>query len=60
MLNFELFHFRSSNEQSYHCFERDDPPVDTEMIFESNCKDIKGNIYEPHSEYLSSCCQCLM
>ena len=46
-------------EDTYSCSERDQAPVDTLKIFEEKCKDNAGNLFEPESDPLTSCCQCL-
>ena len=42
------------------CFEKDDPPVDTGLLFfGKTCTDKMGNIFSPGAHPLTSCCQCL-
>ena len=39
------------------CFEKDDVPVDVDVLYDDDCVDVDGNIYGPLSE-LQSCCDC--
>ena len=40
-----------------HCYQKDEVPVDLDLVFDSNCEDNQGNIYRPNST-LQSCCDC--
>ena len=40
-----------------HCYQKDVVPVDLDLVFDSNCEDNQGNIYQPNST-LQSCCDC--
>ena len=39
------------------CFEKDEAPVDVDVLYNDDCVDVEGNIYGPQSE-LQSCCGC--
>ena len=39
------------------CYEKDDSPVDLDVLFNGACSDEEGNIYRVGSE-LQSCCDC--
>ena len=39
------------------CYEKDDVPVDVDVLYDDHCVDDDGNIYSLDSE-LYSCCDC--
>ena len=39
------------------CFEKDEVPVEVDVLYADNCVDVEGNIYGQQSE-LQSCCDC--
>ena len=39
------------------CYEKDEVPVDVDLLYDDDCLDVVGNIYGPKSE-LQSCCDC--
>ena len=39
------------------CYEKDDVPVDVDVLYDDDCVDVDGNIYSLDSE-LHSCCDC--
>ena len=39
------------------CYEKDESPVDLDVLFNGACTDVEGNIYRVGSE-LQSCCDC--
>ena len=40
------------------CYEKDTAPVELDVQFNVDCRDLEGNIYRLGSE-LRSCCDCL-
>ena len=39
------------------CYEKDDVPVDVDVLYDGDCVDVDGNKYSLDSE-LYSCCDC--
>ena len=39
------------------CYEKDDVPVDVDVLYDDDCVDVDGNNYSRESE-LYSCCDC--
>ena len=39
------------------CYEKDKAPVDTDVLYDDQCQDLEGDIYNLGSE-LMSCCGC--
>ena len=39
------------------CYEKDEVPVEVDVLYDDDCVDVEGNIYEQQSE-LQSCCGC--
>ena len=39
------------------CFDKDEVPVDVDVLYDDECVDVEGNIYGLQSE-LQSCCDC--
>ena len=39
------------------CYEKDEVPVDVDVLYDGDCVDVDGNIYSLDSE-LYSCCDC--
>ena len=39
------------------CFEKDEVPVEVDVLYDDDCVDVEGNIYGLQSE-LQSCCDC--
>ena len=39
------------------CFDKDEVPVDVDVLYDDECVDVEGNIYGQQSE-LQSCCDC--
>ena len=39
------------------CYEKDEVPVDVDVLYDDDCVDVEGNIYGQQSE-LQSCCGC--
>ena len=39
------------------CFEKDEVPVEVDVLYDDDCVDVEGNIYGQQSE-LQSCCDC--
>ena len=39
------------------CYEKDDVPVDVDVLYDDHCVDVDGNKYSLDSE-LYSCCDC--
>ena len=39
------------------CYEKDEVPVDVDVLYDGDCVDLDGNIYSLDSE-LYSCCDC--
>ena len=39
------------------CHEKDEVPVDVDLLYDDHCVDVEGNSYDQGSE-LQSCCDC--
>ena len=54
-----LFDCSFLNVPTYKCFQKDDAPVDAEIVFDDACKDLHGNKHK-NGTTLTSCCQCIL
>ena len=41
------------------CYEKDEAPVDVDVLYDDDCVDLEGNIYQlERDSELQSCCDC--